>query len=218
MINDGDGYKPPTLDGAHQRALRIIKGTAEFSDRFIPDHKDLVMLIDALRAMGCTIVFVAGVWDMFHIGHAEYIRRGKEEAGKLYPKSDHVVTVIGVETDELTKIRKGPDRPVIPQDERVKVLAHLRSVDILTLQYRESELYKIVKHDVRVISQSTTDLPDLEEIQRYCANIVNLPPQAETSTTGLVRKLTLEGGAKVFSRIEKGLTTLLQEVRNEIKK
>lgn len=210
-------YKPATLDGVHQRAIRIIKGTAKFNDRFVPDHKDLVMLIDTLRSMGCTIVFVTGVWDLFHIGHAEYIWRGKEEAKKLYPDSDHVVIVVGVETDELTKQRKGPDRPIVPQDERLRVLGHLRAVDILTLQYEPDQLYCLVTHDVRIISESTTDLPNREEIQRYCAHIVNLPPQAETSTTARIRRLSLDGTAKVLLRTEKALIAALEEVRNEFK-
>lgn len=111
MGNGEGGYKSSAPNSVQQRALRIIKGTAEFADRFVPDHNDLVALIDSLRAMGCTIVFTTGVWDLIHIGHAEYIHHGKEEAKKHYPDSDHVIMVVGVETDELTKIRKGSDRP-----------------------------------------------------------------------------------------------------------
>lgn len=212
-----EGYKPVAPDSIHQKALRITTGKARFQDKFVPDHKDLGALIETLRSMGCTIVFVTGVWDLFHIGHAEYLHHGKEEALKLFPDSDRVVMVVGVETDELTKKRKGPDRPIVPQDERVRVLGHLQSVDILTLQYEPDQLYRVVTHDVRIISQSTTDLPNLSEIQRYCAKIVNLPPQAETSTTGLVRRLTMEGGTKTLLSVENALARALQEVRDEIK-
>ena len=204
------GYKLPALNSVQQRALRIIKGTATFDERFVPEHKDLTMLIEALRSMGCTIVFVTGVWDLFHIGHAEYIWRGKEDAKKLYPDSDHVIMVVGVETDELTKLRKGPDRPIVPQEERLRVLAHLRSVDILALQYEADQLYRVVAHDIRVISQSTADLPDLSEIESQCAHIVNLPPQSETSTTARVRRLSIDGVAKALSKVEEAV----KEARN----
>lgn len=201
---------------APKRALKIIKGTATFGERFVPNHEELIELLRVLRDMNCTIVFVTGVWDLFHIGHAKYIELGKERARKLYPESDQILMVVGVETDALTKIRKGPDRPIVPEEERVEVLSHLRAVDILTLQSEPDQLYRIVDHDVRVISVSTTDLPALEEIQRYCKHVVNLPPQAETSTTARVRRLSMDGAGKVLGSIQKGLERLLGEVRDEI--
>lgn len=218
MEENGKGYKPAELDTIQQRALRIIKSTATFTDRFVPDHEELVKLVSALRAMGCTIAFVTGVWDLIHIGHAEYISRGKKEAIKLYPDTDHMIMVVGVDSDEFTKRRKGPDRPIVPQDERLRMLGHLRAVDIITLQYEEDQLFKIVEHDVRIISESTKDLPGLERIQEQCAHIVNLPPQAETSTTARIRRLTLDGATNVFLKIKRGLDSILKEVNDELGK
>jgi hypothetical protein len=71
---------------------------------------------------------------------------------------------------------------------------------------------------VRIISTSTTDLPNLEIIQRQCAHIVNLPPQAEASTTASIRKFYLEGMEEAFAKIEQGLNSTLQNVRNGIDK
>lgn len=209
-------YQPLALDTVQQRALRIIKGTATFTDRFVPEHEDLVKLIGILRSMGCIIGFTTGVWDLFHLGHSEYIQRGKEETGKLYPAADHIIMVVGVDTDEFTKQRKGQNRPVVPQDERLRVLGHVRSVDVLALQYEADQLFKVVAHDVRVISESTEDLPALEMIQSQCAHIVNLPPQAETSTTARIRRLTFDGAAGVLLRVERALALVLKEVRDEI--
>lgn len=211
-------YHPTPPDAVQQRALRIIKGSAGFDDRFVPNHKDLVSLIGILRSMGCTIAFTTGVWDLFHIGHAEYIHHGKEETGKLFPKSDHVIMVVGVDTDELTKVRKGPNRPIVPENERLQVLGHLRAVDVLTLQYESDQLYQIIEHDVRIISQSTADLPFMGEIQQHCAHVVNLPPQSETSTTARVRQLSFEGASTVLRKIEQGLAGLLEEARCELDK
>ena len=211
------GYQPAAPDTVHQRALRIIKSSATFEDRFVPEHEVLVRLIGALRSMGCTIGFVTGVWDLIHIGHVKYIQRGKEEVAKLYPNSDHIIMVVGVDSDQFTRERKGPNRPVVPEDERLKMLGHLRVVDILTLQYEEDQLFKIVQHDVRIVSQSTTDLPDLEVIKSQCAHVVNLPPQAETSTTARIRRLSFDGATGVILKVERALTTVLEEVRNEIK-
>jgi len=199
-----------------QRALRIIKGTATFDDRFVPEHEALVQLISTLREMGCLIVFVTGVWDLWHIGHGNYLQKGKDESAKLYPQADHIVMVVGVDTDALTKTRKGPDRPIVPEDERCRVLGHMRAVDIITLQYKADQLFRLVKHDVRVISESTKDLPRLQQVRRECKHVVNLPPQAETSTTARIRRLSFDGAATVLVKVERALATALEEVRNEI--
>jgi D-beta-D-heptose 7-phosphate kinase/D-beta-D-heptose 1-phosphate adenosyltransferase len=207
-----------TKNTVQQRALRIIKGTATLRDRFAPNHEILIELIDTLRLSGCIIGFTTGVWDLIHIGHAEYIQRGKEEVAKLYPDADHIIMVVGVDSDAFTKQRKGPERPIVPEDERLKMLGHLRPVDVITLQYEADQLFRIVKHDVRVISHSTADLPGLEMIQEQCAHIVNLPPQAETSTTARIRRLSFDGAVSTLLKVKGALIAALEEVSNEIEK
>lgn len=207
-------YQVAEPDPIKKRALRIIKGTATYDDRFVPDHDELKKLIKALRDMDCVIVFVTGVWDLWHIGHGDYIQKGKEGAAELYPNAEHIIMVVGVDSDAFTKQRKGPKRPMVPEDERCRNFKHIRWVDIITLQYEADQLFMVVDHDVRVISQSTDDLPELEKIQKQCAHIVKLPPQAETSTTARIRQITLDGYDELLLKIEK----FLKEVRDELKK
>ncbi len=218
MEEMGKKYQAVEPNTVQQRAMRIIKGVASFNDRFVPNHKELVDLIEVFRAMGCTIVFTTGAWDLIHGGHCKYIAKGKEEAAKLYPGTDQLIMIVGVDTDELTKQRKGPDQPIVPQEERVDMLHYLRPVDVITLQYEMDQLYGLICPDVQIVSTSTKDLADLEKVRCHCGHLVNLPPQAETSTTARIRRLTLDGAANVLLRIEKGLTATLQEVRNELQK
>jgi D-glycero-beta-D-manno-heptose 1-phosphate adenylyltransferase len=214
----GTQYHAPQVDAVRQRALRIIKGTATFEDRFVADHKELVDLLETLRSMGCVIVFVTGVWDLIHIGHADYIWRGRQEAAKLYPQADHLIVVVGADSDAFTKRRKGEERPIVPEGERVRILSHLRAVDVVTLQYEADQLFRIVPHEVRITSQSTADLPALEVIQAQCEHVVNLPPQAETSTTARIRRLSIDGSAAMILKIEQKLSTMLKEIRDDISK
>lgn len=211
-------YHPIEPVPLRKRATRILKGTATYEDRFFPDHEELVEIIADFRSRGCVVAFVTGVWDLFHIGHGDYLQKGKSETAKLYPDAEHIILVVGVDTDEFTKSRKGPDRPIVPEDERCRVLGHLRPVDIITLQYEADQLFRVVDHDVRIISESTKDLPNLEMIQQQCAHIVSLPPQAETSTTARIRRLSFDGAASVLLKVERRLTITLQEVRDEIGK
>lgn len=178
--------------------------------RFVPDHTELKKLVEELRKEGRTIVLTQGVYDLLHEGHALYL-----EAAKSYGD----ILIVGVDSDELTKQRKGPNRPIVPQEERIKMLMHLRHVDIVTV--REShhdigELIRLIRPDVLVTSTSTKDFEnDLGKgtYNEYCKKIVILPPQATTSTTARIRTLTIEGAEKLASEIQKLTENFINEIR-----
>jgi len=67
--------------------------------------------------------YVPGVWDLFHIGHLNILRRAREECDVL---------VIGAVTDDIVEATKG-NRPVIPLAERMEILASLSLVDEVVL-------------------------------------------------------------------------------------
>ena len=70
------------------------------------------------------IGYTTGVFDMFHIGHLNILRRAKERCDFL---------VVGVSTDELVKEYKHKT-PVIPFDERFQIISSLRCVDAVVAQ------------------------------------------------------------------------------------
>ena len=65
------------------------------------------------------IGFTSGVFDMFHIGHLNILRRAKELCDYL---------VVGVSTDELVKNYKNKT-PIIPYENRVAIVGSCRYVD-----------------------------------------------------------------------------------------
>jgi glycerol-3-phosphate cytidylyltransferase len=67
--------------------------------------------------------YVPGVWDLFHIGHLNLLRRAREQCDVL---------VVGAVTDEVVEATKG-HRPVIPLAERLEILASLSLVDEVVL-------------------------------------------------------------------------------------
>lgn len=70
------------------------------------------------------IGYTTGVFDMFHIGHLNILRRAKEQCEVL---------VVGVTTDQLCMERK-QKKPVICQDDRVAIVEAVRYVDRVVLQ------------------------------------------------------------------------------------
>ena len=187
----------------------IFKQESNVKNRYISDYKELDALVKHLKQGGYKIVLTQGVYDLIHEGHAKYLEAARSLGDIL----------IGVDSDALTKKRKGPNRPIVPQDERLNMLAHLRPVDILTLRNVKDDigtLIRLVKPDVYVASESTSDFTkELRNVYKsHCKKIVVLPPQATTSTTARIRMLTIEGAEKLAVEINKLTIDFLNKIKN----
>lgn len=188
---------------------RIASPDTNFEHRFIRDFKVLDKTIQALKKKGHKIVLTQGVYDLIHEGHALYLEVAKSHGDIL---------VVGVDSDAFTRARKGPNRPIVPETERIKMLVHLRHVDIVTvreLHHDIGDLIRLVKPDVLVTSKSTKDFTDdMKKLyQDYCGKIVTLPPQATTSTTARIRNLTIEGAEELAKEVRKLTQRFLTKIR-----
>ena len=97
---------------------------SNFKKRFVEDHEKLAELVASLKKLNLPVVLLLGTFDLTHIGHARYLEKAKEQGA---------VVIVGVDVDEAIRIRKGPRRPIVPQEERLEMLSHLRHVDLVTL-------------------------------------------------------------------------------------
>ena len=85
------------------------------------------------------IGYTQGVYDMFHIGHLNILKRAKEQCEYL---------IVGVSTDEVVKTYKHK-HPVIPFEERIAIVEAIRYVDKVVPQtsMNKMEAYKVLKFD-----------------------------------------------------------------------
>lgn len=70
------------------------------------------------------IGYTTGVFDMFHIGHLNILKRAKEKCEFL---------IVGVSTDELVQAYKHKT-PVIPYKERISIVEAIKYVDSVVPQ------------------------------------------------------------------------------------
>ena len=76
--------------------------------------------IAAAKAAGKKVGLVQGSWDLFHLGHLRYILKARELCDFL---------IIAMDSDAKIRKRKGPTRPVIPEDERYEFIKLLGTAD-----------------------------------------------------------------------------------------
>ncbi|MDR3559648.1 MAG: adenylyltransferase/cytidyltransferase family protein [Candidatus Pacebacteria bacterium] len=173
--------------------------------------EDINKITTALKNNGYKIVLTQGVWDLIHEGHAKYLQKAKGFGDIL---------IVAVDTDEVVRHRKGPNRPIVPEKERVKMISHLKYVDLIVMKESKTDhnkLIRTIKPDVLVISDSTPSNKEgksffdevKEEHEKFCGKIINLKPQSTTSTTARIRLLTIKGAEDLAKELQKSIENFL---------
>lgn len=128
-----------------------------------------------------TIGYTTGVYDMFHIGHLNLIKRAKEQCDYL---------IVGVSTDELVKKEKNKT-PVIPYSERVEIIESIRYVDEVVPQLDKDKLAAWNKYhfDKMFVGSDWKGTPQWNRFEEQFASlgveIVYLPHTDGISSTEL---------------------------------
>ena len=134
---------------------------------------------------GIRMAFTNGCFDLLHLGHLSLLEKARAEADVL---------VVAINADASVRRLKGPNRPVVPQDERAEVLGALESVDRVVVYEDDTPL--------RVIEAL---LPDV------------LVKGADWAMGAIVGRKEVEGAGGRVVRVEllRGLSTtaLLDRVR-----
>lgn len=90
----------------------------------IKGREELHRIIKGLKAKGKKIVFTNGCFDLLHVGHIRYLEKARTLGDVL---------IVGLNTDRSVQTIKGPNRPILSEEERAEVLSGLWCVDYVTL-------------------------------------------------------------------------------------
>ncbi len=90
----------------------------------IVSQDELIQVAARERRGGRSVVFTNGCFDLLHPGHVRCLAEARALGDLL---------VVAVNSDRSVRGNKGPERPLVPQQDRAEVLAALASVDYVTI-------------------------------------------------------------------------------------
>jgi rfaE bifunctional protein nucleotidyltransferase chain/domain len=179
--------------------------------RIVKDVEHVRKIVEGLKTLGLKVVLTQGTYDLVHIGHARYFEAAKAHGDIL---------IVGVDSDEKVRARKGPERPIVPEEERMEMLAHMRHVDLTFLKPHTTEkwsLIKAVQPDVLIATRETYSDTQLQELKQYCKEVVVLDPQATTSTSAKIRRMQINTAKKFEETLVPELMKAIQETLDKMK-
>lgn len=128
-----------------------------------------------------TIALVTGCFDLLHYGHFKFLNFAKSQADTL---------IIGLESDQFLKDKKGPTRPLFSQKIRKLCLLEVKSVDkVVSLPYHVNylKLLQKIKPDFLVISSNDSYYKEKHQVcQKLGIKLVIFPRLKKYSTSNII--------------------------------
>ncbi|MFD0822480.1 adenylyltransferase/cytidyltransferase family protein, partial [Micromonospora zhanjiangensis] len=165
------------------------------ADRIGPDAAGAV--VDRVRAAGGTVVATGGCFDLLHAGHLATL----EAASRL---GDCLVVCLN--SDASVTGLKGPDRPLVGQADRCRLLAALNCVDAVVV-FDEATPHAVLswlRPDVWVKggdygsgAGDESALPEAEILRRWGGQTVVVPYLDGRSTSSMIAAARWGDGRRV---------------------
>jgi D-beta-D-heptose 7-phosphate kinase/D-beta-D-heptose 1-phosphate adenosyltransferase len=95
---------------------------------------EIISITAEARKKGLKVVFTNGCFDLLHRGHVHILRQAKA-AGDLL--------IVALNSDRSVSRIKGPRRPVMPETDRVELIAAMEMVDYVVV-FDEPDPYKLI--------------------------------------------------------------------------
>ena len=131
------------------------------------------------------MVFTNGVFDLLHPGHLALLEAARAEGDAL---------VVGVNSDaSVRRLGKSPDRPIVPEAARARMLAGFAAVDCVVLFDEDTPLALIqaLSPDVLVkgADYSRAQIVGADFVEARGGRVVRVQLVPDQSTTRLVERL-----------------------------
>jgi rfaE bifunctional protein nucleotidyltransferase chain/domain len=142
---------------------------------------DIAEVRERLRRRGGILVATGGCFDLLHTGHVRLLRQARQLGDTL---------VVLLNSDASVRALKGPRRPVMPAQDRARVLSALACVDAVVIfdEHSPEQALEQLRPDVWVKGGDYTeaDLPEATVVRHHGGEVVLLPTVAGYSSSNLI--------------------------------
>ena len=142
------------------------------------------------QAAGDLVVFTNGCFDLLHVGHVSYLEQARRQGQRL---------VIGLNTDRSVRALKGPQRPLIGEVDRARVLAALAAVDAVVLFDQDTPLELILTLRPDVLAKGADyreeGVVGALEVKAWGGQVVLIPLVVNRSTTDILDRARASSGS-----------------------
>jgi rfaE bifunctional protein nucleotidyltransferase chain/domain len=145
---------------------------------------DLCAISAQARKAGRIVVFTNGCFDLVHRGHIHLLRQAKALG--------HIL-IVALNSDVSVKTIKGPDRPIMPEADRIELIAALEMVDYVVV-YSEPDPYQIIaaiKPNVLVKGGdwSANEIVGADVVEQNGGRVAVIPYLPGFSTTQIIERI-----------------------------
>jgi rfaE bifunctional protein nucleotidyltransferase chain/domain len=150
-----------------------------FRDK-IKEREELREIVEGLKKDGKRICFTNGCFDIVHEGHVLYLEEARRHGDCL---------IVGVNTDSSVREIKGENKPVIPLEGRMTVLAALEVVDYV-VPFFEPDPFALISYLRPHVLVKGGDWEEGEVVGRELVEETIVVPYIEgASTSGIIRTI-----------------------------
>ncbi len=173
----------------------------------ILNKKELLNKISLLKKEEKKIVTTSGCFDLLHPGHLDFLKKAKNEGDIL---------IILLNNDDSIKKLKGPERPIMNEQDRAELLDNLNCVDYVHIFSDEKplELIAMIMPDVHVKGGSW-ECKNIEEEEKllnsFNSKFKTFGMKDNHSTTNIIKKIKGEIETKIGLDLTKIKTNSIRE-------
>ncbi|MFL6043296.1 MAG: PfkB family carbohydrate kinase [Gaiellales bacterium] len=136
---------------------------------------------ERVRSQGGVVVATGGCFDLLHAGHVNTLEAARSLGDCL---------LVLLNSDRSVRGLKGPDRPLVPQDDRARVLESMACVDGVAMFDEPTPVALLERIKPHVFAKggdySAESLPETAVMRRFSGQTVILPTLEGRSTTRLI--------------------------------
>lgn len=153
-------------------------------EKIAKDRRQLAAGLQFHRRKGRRIVFTNGCFDIIHAAHVRLLK---------FARSQGDILVVGVNDDASVTRLKGPGRPILPLDQRLRVLAGIAAVDYV-IPFEEdtpAALIELFRPEVLVKGSDYTvqEVVGHEAVLGWGGRVQLAPPSEGISTRAVIQEI-----------------------------